>query len=498
MFRMRNITVRQCIYKSQYYWKMKKMKLTLSILILVLISFVLDASTGKKPGYNIQVQISGLQQSDLYLGFHYGNKQFIKDTIQVDDAGRGTFQGEKSLQQGIYLVITPKKKYFEILIGSDQHFSLQTSVKDFVHELEFQGSEINEAFNAYQKFMMRQNQQSAVLKKRLKDIQDHPDSAKIIRNQLKLLDRKVQNKWKTLISEYPNTLLAAVIKGMRNVEVPEFDVPAAVENKDSVRWHKRYQYYKAHFFDNIDLSDPRMVRTPILHKKLDHYFNNILVQQPDSIIPQVDRIISQTKGDDETYRYTVRYLLNHYQQSNIMGMDEVFVHIAEKYYLSGGADWMDEQSLAKLRDRVNKIKPNLIGKKAPELKMRTPSGEYASLKDVDSKYTLLYFWEPGCSHCKTITPKIHSLYNKYSRNQLEVFAVYTQTNKQGWMAYLNKNSFNWINVFDPQYLTNFRQKYDIYSTPTLYLLDEKKKIVAKRIGYETLKKMLEQKIGPPN
>jgi thiol-disulfide isomerase/thioredoxin/uncharacterized coiled-coil protein SlyX len=475
---------------------MKKFRTILGICFFLLIPFIFISHQGlSQQGYEIEVQLEGLKNSDLYLGFHYGNKQFIKDTIKLDENGHGIFSGKEPLQQGIYLVITPKKKYFEILVGENQHFSLKTNVNDFVHTLDFKNSEINEAFNEYQKFMIKQNRKSRALRKRLKNNKNNQDSTSIIKNKLQALDKEVKNKWNRLIEEHPNSLLTVVIRGMKNVEVPDFNIPGSAENQDSLRMQKRYQYYKSHYFDNIDLSDTRLVRTPILHNKIDHYFNNIVMQRPDSIISEINRVVKKTRGSEETFQYVVRYLLNHYQQSNIMGMDEVFVHVAEKYYLSGEADWVDSSMLSKLRDRVSKIKPNLIGKKAPELKMKTTSGEITSLRDLESQYILLYFWEPTCGHCKEITPKIYKLYQKYNRDQFKVFAVYTQTDKQEWMEYIDKKGFDWINVYDPQYLTNFRKKYDVYSTPTIYLLDKNKKIVAKRIGFESLEKMLEQKLG---
>jgi thiol-disulfide isomerase/thioredoxin len=209
----------------------------------------------------------------------------------------------------------------------------------------------------------------------------------------------------------------------------------------------------------------------------------------------VDQIVEQTRGSEENFQYVLRYLINHYQQSNIMGMDEVFVHIAEKYYLSGEADWIDEASLKKLKDRVEKIKPNLIGNRAPSLKLPTINNQFASLQDIESDYIILYFWEPGCGHCKTVTPKIWDIYQAYDRDKLEVFAVYTQTDKEEWIQYVNDKGFDWINTWDPQHTSNFRNKYDIYSTPTIYLLDKNKDIVAKRIDYKSLEKMIEQKLG---
>jgi len=174
-----------------------------------------------------------------------------------------------------------------------------------------------------------------------------------------------------------------------------------------------------------------------------------------------------------------------------MGMDAVYVDLAEKYYLSGEATWADSSFLASLEDRVSKIKPNLIGKTGKDLIMETSAGEWVSLHEIDAKYTVLYFWEPNCGHCKEATPALYDIYRKYKEKGLEVFAVYTQDNDEEWLNYLNKNGFDWINVHDSTQNTYFRFYYDIYSTPVVYLLDEEKVIVAKRISVESLDKMLE-------
>jgi len=464
--------------------------------ILVILIFVSLNSFGKeRKGYEIKVQINGIQNSDIYLGFHHGNKQFLTDTIRLNDEGRGTFRGDEKLEQGIYLIITPAKNYFELLIGEDQHFSLVTSKPDFMNTLKFEGAELNSEFLYYQRFMVEQNRKRRKLTQKLKKNKENEEVQKKIRSQIDSLGNQVKNMWDNLISEYEGTVLAVVIKAMKNPEVPDFNISDSVENKDSVRWMKRYQFYRDHYFDYIDLSDDRIVRTPILHNKVKNYFDNILIQKPDSIIPRIDWMIEQTNGNDETFKFLVQFMLNHFQKKNIMGMDEVFVHVAEKYYLSGRADWVDSATLSKLRDKVRKTKPNLIGNKAPNLKIPTSTGEFASLHDIESDFVILYFWEPNCGHCKTVTPKIWDIYKKYNRNQLEVFAFYTQNNKQEWLEYINKHEFDWINVYDPHYISNFRQKYDIYSTPTIYLLDKNKEIVAKRISYKSLGEFLKRKIG---
>ena len=54
-----------------------------------------------------------------------------------------------------------------------------------------------------------------------------------------------------------------------------------------------------------------------------------------------------------------------------------------------------------------------------------------------------------------------------------------------WYDFVEEHHFysdKWYNVWNP--FANYRFKYDIASSPVLYLLDENKKIIAKRIGYE--------------
>jgi len=177
-----------------------------------------------------------------------------------------------------------------------------------------------------------------------------------------------------------------------------------------------------------------------------------------------------------------------------MGMDGVFAVLAEKYYLGGQAWWADQKLLDKISERVNALKPNLIGKVAPDLWLPDPNGKYFRLSNINSKITVIFFWDPECSHCKKEMPKLKSVYDNYKKYGLEVYAVYTQGDQPKWMESISKNDLTWINVWDPTFSSNFRNLYDIYSTPVIYVLDSGKKIIAKRISVETLESILKQEL----
>jgi len=93
--------------------------------LFILLSIVPALSFGQlKNGYEIDITISDLQDSTVYLAYHLGDKQFIKDTIKLDRAGHGIIRGQETLPQGIYMIVLPGRKYFELLVSANQHFSL--------------------------------------------------------------------------------------------------------------------------------------------------------------------------------------------------------------------------------------------------------------------------------------------------------------------------------------------------------------------------------------
>jgi peroxiredoxin len=170
-----------------------------------------------------------------------------------------------------------------------------------------------------------------------------------------------------------------------------------------------------------------------------------------------------------------------------MGMDAVFVHMAENYYLTGQAYWIDENVESKIRDRYNTLKYILIGKLAPPLAIPDTSGKYKSFTSFKSKYTVLFFWDPNCGHCQKEAPKLQELYNTdKAKYNFEVYGICTETDLGALKKFIKERNITYTNVYDPKFETNFKKIYDIYSTPVVYVLDENKKIIAKRLGVEQL------------
>ena len=106
---------------------------------------------------------------------------------------------------------------------------------------------------------------------------------------------------------------------------------------------------------------------------MDYYIKKLTPQIPDSINAAADRFIGKAKANDELFKYAVHYITNKYEKSKIMGMDAVFVHMAEEYYMKGEAFWVDSTNLAKITERAKTLSPLLLGKVAPNIIL--PEGE---------------------------------------------------------------------------------------------------------------------------
>ncbi len=460
-------------------------------IFLLYLLFQAGLSFGQlKNGYEIDITIKDLPDSTVYMAYYLGDKQYINDTIRLNGAGHAIAQGREALPQGIYMIVLPGRKYFEMLMSTDQRFSVSCSYKDYFKTLKFTGSDENTAFLEYQKNWARMQQRASAISRRIQNNRQKSDSLKILEPMQKTQEENMKTYIKSVIRANNGNLLATLVKALLPVDVPEFST-VGFTNPDSVRWIRSYLYTKNHYFDNIDFNDERLLRTPILYSRLDAFFTNVLIQAPDSINKEIDKLIKKCSGNYKVFQFVAVYLYNHFRESEIMGQDAVLVKIADDIYLSGKADWVTKEFKSYLRKQIDMIRPNLIGKKAENLVMDSYKGIFVSLYDVTKDFTILYFWEPDCGHCKEATPKLKAYYDKPKDYGVEVFAVCTTSDKAKWTKYIEDNKITWINGWDPTRSSHFDYYYNVQSTPTIYILDKNKKIIAKKLGVEEIGPFIE-------
>lgn len=442
-------------------------------------------------GYRIEVKMSDIKDtSNVFLAFYYNGKTYSKDTAKFDGKGTAVFRGDKKLDEGMYIVYFKQDKFFDLMVGKDQNIKLKGDTTDLMPVVSAGAESI--MFSKLVKFMSDKN-------KERHDLVENKKAGKIdsvaFEAKLKKLSDEVESFQQKEIETNKGTFYSEFVKGTISVEIPDF-----AELPDTARPMARYQYTKNHFFDNINLSDPRFLRTPYFPGKVDNYMTR-LIPVPDSLFAAADVLIEKSRGNDETYQTMLSKMMNYGLKSNMMGMDKMWFQIAEKYYLAGQAPWADSSWIEDLKAECKKVRYNMIGMQAKNLKMLRQDSSRIQLRDLrpengKNEFVLVYFFEPSCGHCKKITPVLHdSVYVKYKDKGFEVFCCYTQTDKKEWVDFLNKhNLHDWVNVWDPNRESYFWEFYDATVTPGVYLLNKERKIVAKKISTESLAQILEEEL----
>lgn len=523
--------------------------------ILLLFIMVSIGANAQSQSYEISFKIKGLENRGIAIAYHYADDVYILDSVFFDDNAQAVFKGEKLLPQGMYIVVLSNDVYFDFFITDNQKFTIKSSLPDITQHLSFIQSPVNTAFYEFQHYMRKRAAEAAKLRI-MKEKTDSPEELSNIEKRFNEINDEVNSYRKKMLKEFEGSLFANFIRTTIDVEIPENS-----ETKSDSMF--AYNYYRQHYLDHLPLNDARLIRTPVFAPKVLKYITEIIPQHPDTVITEIDMLLSECENNPDVYRILLGAIQNHYNNGRYAGSENIFVHLAKNYYLSGKTPWSSQEYLNTLQGKVEQLEKSLIGSKATDIVMLQLTndtskysdlkgllnvtkkrglnilennsqteqdkiinkfihiynnyldnfGEYTSLHQVDADYTILWFWEPSCTHCRAATPKLRDLYQKYKANGVEVYAVNIEAapflipdyffekptekwknyikNMHLWYDFIKANKlYEWINVYDPYESSQFRDYYHIVATPSVYLLDSEKKIIAKNISIEGLNTIL--------
>ena len=454
------------------------------------LAFLFSSVLSFAAGYDIKAYISNTATDTMYLGYYYADKQYLRDTA-IKKEGYFQFKKDRDLEPGIYLlVMPPKNDFIQIFVNKgESSLVIKADANEIVKTIKIQGSQDNQTFYDYLNFLEIQRPKAQALNEKLKGA-DESDKTKI-QAELDLINKSVKEKQKDIVSQLPSGISSILVKS--TFDVPMIEFTGTKEEVDL----KRYLYYKAHYFDHLDLGDPRLLRTPLLHERLEYYVEKLTAQAPDSINLALDYLFKKLQPAEESFKFYLIHYLNKYAGSKIVGFDGIYVHLVDEYYSKGFASWIDAEQLDKMKKNADGLRPILVGKTAPEIKViRYPEEKPVSLHGIKSPYTILFIWDPTCSHCKASLPIVVKFYEKYKSLGVEILAVCSQfTDKvpDCW-KYLEDNNIKpgWINAADPYHQSKYKVLYDVKSTPQIFILNKDKKIISKGIGAEQLDDLMKQ------
>ncbi|OQX98226.1 MAG: hypothetical protein B6I20_11365 [Bacteroidetes bacterium 4572_117] len=419
-----------------------------------------DALFGQS--YEIKLHINGAENQKAKLAYYLGDKQYVEQTASFNKKGKLIFKGDKQLPTGIYMVILDNG-YFDFLVDKEQNFSMSSDTSNFIANMKISGSDENKLFFEYQVEVIGLKARFEKIEKKIKLLDKKSDSLKLLKTQKQNIEDSVGNLWKKIVNNAPNSYLAKVLSAFNSRNI-----------------------------NNFNLADPEMLRTPVYTNMLRLFIKKNINKITPHIIFETRKLLDSLKPVEANYEYVANYLLNFYNTFYKIGMNEVFVFIADNYFLPEKASWFNKEQLSAINKRRNVLAQSLVGEIAPKLVLEGSNGEFFSLHQIDAKFTILYFWSSNCGHCTIATKALKNAYAKLQKKNIEVFAVNIDTDSTKWLKYIEDFDLQWINCQDINAISGFREKYYVYGSPLLFLLDNKKIILSKQNGEVEIQKLIEK------
>jgi len=453
-------------------------------------------------GYRIQVNLKN-GKGYLYLGYYFGEQKYLQDSALMDAKGTAIFEGKKELPGGLYILVDPaKSRFFDVVIYKNQDFSVAIDTA-FV-PIKITGSPENDQLELYKQASGRIFKDYGSLQKELSEAKTKKDSA-AVETKMKSIYEAAQAWRDSFIVANSESFLSVMFRLMR-------EPSPKIEGRTKEDTLRAFYQFKEEYWKDISFSDIRLLRTPVFEPRLMKYLEQVVAKHPDSLKKELDRFILYSRTDTTMFKYFISRFTNEYMASKYMGLDVVFLHLFEKYYLTRQVNWLSAKDSTLIYTRAYNIMGNILGEPAAELNMVDTSDRLKTLYSIQSPYTLVVFWDPDCGHCREQVPLIDSLYNAAWKSiGMKLVGVLVDTIrsdkskwpdvKRNWTKYIREHHLdNWIHLYQPfdmrederkKNIPNFRQNYDVYQTPTIYLLDKDKRIVAKKISPEQIHDFLE-------
>lgn len=430
----------------------------------------------------IEGAITGANAGMAKMIGRYVEQTYVIDSAIVDSKGRFTFTNDEGYPMGqYYILFNDNKVSFVSFLGEDQQFKVSGDASDLNGTLSFKGSPDNEAFLERIQYAAIMNPKFNELNQKLTSAEEGSAEFKALSEEQKANTKEWKSYLQKIYDKYPNSLYVAYTKATQNPEF-NYDVDKEVGNAQ----------FREEFWDGVDLTDRRLLRTDVVEKKLNNYFDKFTPQHHDSIYKGAKNLLDR-KQHPEFAKYLTNYLMFKYdpKETTLMDPQAVYVNMVQNHYNKEQAFWMDSMQIYGIQRRANEMSNSLIGQKGPDVIANDQFGNPQSIYQKTADYIIVYMYTPTCEHCQEQSPKLVTWYNEWKNKGADVYAIAVDTNDEEWKDYIAKTGMNFTNVHDPTNKSIYA-KYFVDTTPELYVLNKERKIIGKNLKVNQIEIVMNQ------
>lgn len=433
-----------------------------------------SASNQRGEGLSITAEIQDMKPGFTYVIGYFGDQRFKVDSAAVDN-GRMVLERPNTLPGGLYLLVFPDQQVVQLLLDTDQTLTIRGSAGNLAATLSIEGQEDTQIMYATMEEEAIYNQQLSDISQKLKTATAGTPEYEVLLEERKSATVARQNYLESVFQKYPNSFFTAFKRSGQNPD------PTEVIKEDG---NIDLTLYRKFFWENVDFTDPRLLRTPVVANKLRRQIKDFTIQRADSIISTAKYLMDLAEQNNEYFQFFANWIALEYPpgESTLMDAEAVNVFMVKNYFTEEKAFWSTPEQIQALQQRAHTMGQSLVGQTAQDVVSNGPNGETISLmKDVTSDYVIVYMFNPDCDHCREETPKLVELMKRTPKQRMQVFAIAVDTDDQKWKKFIQDYGIgNFVNVFDPTNRSIYA-KYYVDITPEIYILDKSRTIIAKNL-----------------
>jgi peroxiredoxin len=435
-----------------------------------------NSSTSNQPGggLSITAEIQDMKPGFTYVIGYYGDQRFKVDSAVVEN-GRMVLERPNAFPSGLYLLVFPDQQVVQVLLDTDQTMTIKGNAGNLTVTLSVEGQEDTQIMYQTMEEEAKYNQQLSDISQKLKGATAGTPEYEALLEERKTATVARQDYLESVFQQYPNSFFTAFKRSGQNPDPTE-----VITEQGTVD----LTLYRKYFWENVDFTDPRLLRTPVVANKLKRQIKDFTIQRADSIISTAKYLMDLAEQNNEYFQFFANWIALEYPpgESNLMDAEAVNVFMVQNYFTEEKAFWSTPEQIQALQQRAYTMAQSLVGQTAQDVVSNGPNGETISLmKDVTSDYVIVYMFNPDCDHCREETPKLVELMKRTPKQKMQVFAIAVDTDDQKWKKFIQDYGIgDFINVFDPTNRSIYA-KYYVDITPEIYILDKSRTIIAKNL-----------------
>lgn len=382
---------------------------------------------------------------------------------KLDSLGNFTLTLDENADPGIYKIvyaIPPEENNFDLVFSGKEDINFTFSMSEGVN---FTESSENKLWASYLNSM-------DVVNKTISNFYTRGGTDKNAFNSIFATLKDTQTSYEKLAK---GKLIEAFVKANKPYMPESYeDLPTYSKN------------LKANFFNSVDFNDELLRSSSLITDRVSGFVFGLSANTDnDTYINHVDIVARAIENNEAKIQSPVLELL--WQEFKRRENHDLANYISNKYLLNIAKTTQNKI----LEQQLTSYKNTSIGSIAPDFAIQSePSLKLSELKG--DQYYVLIFWSSGCVHCLKELPKVKDLMSNISNTKVVAYGL--EDDAINWSEEIKSYPDFVHGIGLGKWENQLVQTFAIAATPTYFILDANKKIIAKPYDFEGLEKFFKK------